>query len=93
MYFTGDGWEDRWVQSKHKDDYGKFVASSGKWHADKKRDQGIKTSQDARFYALSAAFNKFSNRGKSLVIQFTVKHEQNIDCGGGYIKVCSHFSV
>lgn len=29
----------------------------------------------------------FSNAGKQLVIQFTVKHEQNIDCGGGYIKL------
>ena len=48
---------------------------------------GIKTSQDARFYALSAGFDKFSNEGKTLVIQFTVKHEQNIDCGGGYVKV------
>lgn len=49
---------------------------------------GIQTSQDARFYALSARFDeKFSNEGKDLVIQFTVKHEQNIDCGGGYVKV------
>ena len=22
-----------------------------------------------------------------MVIQFTVKHEQNIDCGGGYVKI------
>merc|ERR1711953_856959 len=28
-----------------------------------------------------------SNVDKPLVIQFTVKHEQNIDCGGGYIKL------
>ena len=28
-----------------------------------------------------------SNVDKPLVIQFTVKHEQNIDCGGGYVKV------
>lgn len=82
-----DSWEDRWVQSKHKDDFGKFIASSGKWYGDKARDQGIKTSQDARFYALSTKFNKFSNRGKSLVVQFTVKHEQGIDCGGGYVKI------
>ena len=26
-------------------------------------------------------------RDKPLVIQFTVKHEQNIDCGGGYVKL------
>ena len=51
---------------------------------------GIQTSQDAKFYGLSAKFEKpFSNEGKTLVIQFTVKHEQNIDCGGGYAKIFS----
>ena len=48
---------------------------------------GLQTSQDARFYALSTRFEPFSNEGKTLVIQFTVKHEQKIDCGGGYVKV------
>lgn len=48
---------------------------------------GIQTSQDARFYALSNKFKPFSNKDKDLVVQFTVKHEQNIDCGGGYVKV------
>merc|ERR1719209_1927855 len=36
---------------------------------------------------MSAAFPPMSNVDKPLVIQFTVKHEQNIDCGGGYVKV------
>lgn len=35
----------------------------------------------------SAKFDEFSNEGKTLVIQFSVKHEQKIDCGGGYVKV------
>lgn len=48
---------------------------------------GIQTSQDARFYAISSRFEPFSNRDKTLVVQFTVKHEQNIDCGGGYVKL------
>lgn len=48
---------------------------------------GIQTSQDARFYTISSAFDKFSNADSTLVIQFTVKHEQKIDCGGGYVKV------
>lgn len=48
---------------------------------------GIQTSQDARFYALSRKFTPFSNKDKPLVVQFSVKHEQNIDCGGGYAKV------
>ena len=44
-------------------------------------------SQDAKFYASSAEFKPFSNKDKPLVLQFTVKHEQNIDCGGGYAKL------
>lgn len=36
---------------------------------------------------MSSRFDDFSNQGKPLVIQFTVKHEQEIDCGGGYIKL------
>lgn len=50
-------------------------------------DSGLKTSQDARFYALSKKFKPFSNSGKPMIIQFSVKHEQDIDCGGGYLKV------
>lgn len=48
---------------------------------------GLQTSQDARFYALSNKFTPFTNKDKPLVIQFSVKHEQNIDCGGGYLKI------
>jgi len=90
IYFLeefGSGWEDRWVQSKHSSDYGKFIASPGKFYGDAERDTGLKTSQDARFYAIGASFPKFSNKGEDLVIQYTVKHEQNIDCGGGYLKI------
>merc|ERR1719361_123475 len=39
------------------------------------------------FYALSSEFKPFSNKENPIVVQFTVKHEQNIDCGGGYIKL------
>ena len=56
---------------------------SGKWNDMK----GLKTSQDAKFYALSSGFDAFSNKDKTLVVQFTVQHQQKIDCGGGYVKV------
>lgn len=82
-----EGWESRWIQSKHKDDFGKFVSSAGKYFNDAKEDQGIKTSQDAKFYALSTTFKSFTNAEKSVIVSFIVKHEQNIDCGGGYVKV------
>jgi len=85
-------WSSRWVQSQAKSDYGSFERTAGKWFGDEEKDQGIQTSQDARFYALSADIPKsFSNEGKPLVLQFSVKHEQNIDCGGGYIKLLPDF--
>lgn len=53
-------------------------------------DGGIQTSEDARFYAYSSKFTPaFSSVGKDLVLQFSAKHSQKIDCGGGYIKVMS----
>lgn len=63
--------------------------SPGKWFSKQNViSTGIQTSQDAKFYGISAKFEEpFSNEDKTLVIQFQVKHEQNIDCGGGYVKV------
>ncbi|CAH1772489.1 unnamed protein product [Owenia fusiformis] len=88
--FEDDSFESRWIPSESKGaDAGKFVLSAGKFYGDAEKDKGIQTSQDAKFYGLSAKFDKFSNEGKTLVIQFTVKHEQNIDCGGGYAKIFS----
>merc|ERR1711998_170173 len=89
VYFEesfGDGWESRWVTSAHKDDFGAFKTSAGKNYADES-DMGLQTSQDAKFYAISASFPEFSNKDKTLVVQYTVKHEQNIDCGGAYLKL------
>ncbi|VEN44284.1 unnamed protein product [Callosobruchus maculatus] len=86
--FNDDSWEKNWIYSKHPGkEFGKFVRTAGKFFNNEEEDKGIQTSQDARFYALSTKFEPFGTEGKDLVIQFTVKHEQNIDCGGGYLKI------
>ena len=83
-----DAWEKRWIQSTNKGETaGKFVLTHGKFYGDAEKDLGIQTSEDARFYGLSTKFQAFSNKDSPVVIQFTVKHEQNIDCGGGYVKL------
>lgn len=94
VYFREDfadaDWSNRWVQSTYSGkEFGSFKWTAGKFYGDAEKDKGIQTSQDAKFYAVSSKFqdNAFSNEGKDLVIQFSVKHEQSIDCGGGYIKV------
>ena len=66
---------------------GKFKLSHGAFYGDAEEDKGLQTSEDARFYFYTAPTEEFSNEGKKLVVQFSVKHEQSIDCGGGYIKL------
>lgn len=86
----GAGWEKKWTPSTWKQSEGtagEFTWTAGKWYNDEEADKGIQTGPDARFYAISAEMEPFSNEGKDLVIQFTAKHEQKLDCGGGYIKV------
>merc|ERR1712188_172019 len=82
--FSGD-WESRWVVSENKDDLGKFVVTAG-INGDSS-NVGLKTSQDAKFYGISAATKEFSNKDKPLVVQYSVKNEQGIDCGGAYLKL------
>merc|ERR1719235_295670 len=82
--FSGD-WESRWVVSENKDDLGKFVVTAG-INGDSS-NVGLKTSQDAKFYGISAATKEFSNKDEPLVVQYSVKHEQGIDCGGAYLKL------
>jgi calreticulin len=83
-------WSDRWVVSNWKKSdgtAGEWKYTAGDFYGDAEADKGIQTSQDARFYAISSKFPKFSNRGKTLVLQFQVRFPQKIDCGGGYIKL------
>ena len=51
-FFAAD-WEERWVTSKHKSDYGKFEWTSGKFYGDVDKDKGqlIKLCLFARFLA------------------------------------------
>jgi len=94
VYFSetfDDKWESRWVPSKSREadgSQGSWDLSHGKYFNDAEKDKGLHTTADARFYQITAEIpEKFSNEGKDLIIQYSVKHEQRIDCGGGYIKL------
>jgi len=88
--FNDKAWEKRWIVSsewKSKSELGEWKWTAGEWFGDKD-DKGIQTSEDARHYGLSAKLDEaFTNKGKDLVIQFSVKHEQDLDCGGAYLKL------
>lgn len=81
---TFDNGAGKWVKSASKSDFGDMKVTDGKF----KGDNGFQTAQDARFYGYSVTADApFDNEGKTLVFSFSVTHEQNIDCGGGYLKV------
>ncbi|KAI3387675.1 hypothetical protein SNEBB_005278 [Seison nebaliae] len=81
--------DGRWINSEFRgEEQGIFDVSKGTLSSDDDEEIGLRTTQDARFYAASAKFpESFTNKDKPLVIQLSVKHEQKIDCGGGYVKV------
>ncbi|PKU82775.1 calreticulin-3-like [Dendrobium catenatum] len=88
-----DGWESRWVKSDWKRSEGKagsFKHTAGNWAADPD-DKGIQTYPDARHFVLSAKIPEFSNKDRTLVLQYSIKFEQDIECGGGYIKLLSGY--
>lgn len=95
IYFKDDFSSDpfsskRWVQSAWKQDTGeagKLEFSGGLWGAGDRG--GIRTTEDAKFYAFTAKVDEeFDNAdADQLVFAFSVKHEQKMDCGGGYAKL------
>lgn len=88
--FNDDAWSSRWTVPsgwKAESDLGEWKHTAGEWYGDAS-NKGIQTSQDAKFYGLSAKMDEaFTNEGKDLILQFSVKNEQNLDCGGAYIKL------
>lgn len=89
---ASQGWKERWTVPsdwKPASELGDWAHTAGEFNGGSSDDRGIQTSQDARFYGLSAPLEKpfASADKKDLVIQYSVKHEQKIDCGGAYIKL------
>jgi len=90
--FNDDGWTERWTISsdwKSKSELGEWKHTAGEYYGGGADDKGIKTSEDAKHYGLSAALAKPFNSSdkKDLVIQYSAKHEQKVDCAGAYIKL------
>jgi len=88
--FTSDPFHSGWIVSdwkKNEGSAGKWEWSAGPFYNDAEADKGLRTAEDYRFYTISKEFNDFSNKGKTLVLQYAIKNPQNIDCGGGYIKI------
>ena len=88
--FSGD-WQKKWVEGKPAGkEMGKWDVTPGKWYVDEAVNKGLTTTEDMRFYSISAKMaKKASSKKKTLVLQFSAKVEnhQYAFCGGGYIKL------
>jgi len=82
-----DGWENRWVESdwkKSEGSKGTFELSTVKFDTGAK---GLMTKEDSRHFTISASFDSFSNKGKTLVVQYAANYQKEIECGGAYVKL------
>lgn len=81
---------DQWVVSKHLTNYGIVALSPGRIFVDKEKETGLQLTQDAHFYAVTKKLpTPVTNDGTDFVVSFSLKNEQNLRCGGGYIKLLS----
>lgn len=95
--FTDD-WESRWTPSHAKKEDSKTDedwAYVGEWSVEEPSiypgiigDKGLVVKNAAAHHAISAKFAKpIDNKGKTLVVQYEVKLQNGLECGGAYMKL------
>ncbi|KAL8780786.1 MAG: hypothetical protein Q9194_000719 [Teloschistes cf. exilis] len=95
--FTDD-WDSRWQPSHAKKEDSKTDedwAYVGTWAVEEPHvlkaiegDKGLVVKNPAAHHAISAKFDKkIDNKGKTLVVQYEVKLQNGLECGGAYLKL------
>ncbi|OAP59711.1 hypothetical protein AYL99_07009 [Fonsecaea erecta] len=95
--FTDD-WDTRWTPSHAKKQDSKSDedwAYVGEWAVEEPTvlpgivgDKGLVVKNAAAHHAISAKFpSVINNKGKTLVVQYEVKLQNGLECGGAYMKL------
>merc|ERR1711988_143832 len=85
-FSDGDAWESRWIQSKHKDDYGVLTCTPVKLLP----TPTTKVSELAKMLNSTLDQPNSTNSAtpvKILPFSSLSNTTKKIDCGGGYVKV------
>ncbi|ORY80340.1 Calreticulin family-domain-containing protein, partial [Protomyces lactucae-debilis] len=95
--FADASWEQRWNPSAKTsgDDGHEEMNYVGRWNVEEptvykgmEGDAGLVLKDDARRHAISSAFKKsFDNKDGTLVLQYEVKMQKGLECGGAYLKL------
>ncbi|EGF83327.1 hypothetical protein BATDEDRAFT_84872 [Batrachochytrium dendrobatidis JAM81] len=98
----GADWEKRWIPSNAKKivdgvEDEDLLRYRGEWAVEPSTpiviagDEGLVVKTTAAHHAISAKFPKpVDPTGKSLVVQYEVKLQNGLECGGAYIKLLSY---
>ncbi|XP_063413598.1 calnexin-like isoform X1 [Mytilus trossulus] len=90
--------EKRWTKSQTKKDGAEETIAKydGKWSVEEpkdsalKGDHGLVLKSKAKHHAISSKLNKpFRFDGKPFVVQYEVKFQNGLECGGAYVKLLS----
>lgn len=89
------GWRSRWIPSKSMKN--EELSYIGEWSVEEsitlpglKNDKGLVAKSEAALHAISAKLPQvFDNTNNTLVLQYEVKFQKGLDCGGAYIKLLS----
>ncbi|KAK9449655.1 Calreticulin/calnexin, partial [Limtongia smithiae] len=89
-----DGWRARWRPSSAKNEKDDYVYP-GRWSVEEASvypgfvgDKGLVVKDLAAHHAISALFDKpLDNKDKTLVVQYEVKLQTGLQCGGAYLKL------
>ncbi|KAK9240174.1 Calreticulin family-domain-containing protein [Lipomyces kononenkoae] len=90
-----EGWRERWKASNAKKSGTEDFSYIGRWAVEEatvfpglKGDKGLVVKDKAAHHAISAKFAEpLDNTDKSLVLQYEVKLQNGLECGGAYLKL------
>ncbi|KAK0551830.1 calnexin [Tilletia horrida] len=93
----GPDWTVRWTPSSatKQQEGGEVFSYNGKWEVEEPTelpgipgDAGLVVKSEAAQHAISALFPKpIDPKGKPLVVQYEVKLQKGLQCGGAYLKL------
>ncbi|KAK9387024.1 Calreticulin family-domain-containing protein [Lipomyces mesembrius] len=90
-----EGWRERWKASNAKKSGSEEFSYIGRWAVEEpivfpglKGDKGLVVKDKAAHHAITAKFvEPLDNTDKTLVVQYEVKLQNGLECGGAYLKL------
>lgn len=83
------GWKSRWIQTSNPNYTGEWEVEESVSLPAIRNDKGLVAKSEAAKHGISYKLNDefFNNVNNTLVLQYEVKFQQSLNCGGAYIKL------